>query len=298
MKLMNGFLIFVVLIALLGSSVGIMSANAHTLHALLIIDDGVLIEEANKSSGTKMEKLLRGIQSETDLSIHISRLNTDFVDPESPEVASAENILKWIKNVQIGRNDVVLVYFVGHGGAEKYTRDLFCLLLNERFFRNRLVSAISGLECRLKILITDTDSYDGMPVNEPMHTSNPSDSTRVNDTHVSLDANVGYNHLFLQHEGFLNLTAATEGEFSCSRVTIGSFFTHAFVAAVSTCPDSDGDGFVSWQEVFTLTRQKTMALFEEIKSDLTKSTKEEMEAIGQKSQRPKYYGELPKRIMR
>ena len=91
-----------------------------------------------------------------------------------------------------------------------------------------------------------------------------------------------FRHLFLQHEGFLNLTAATEGEHAyINPIEEAGLFTTEFLSAIRGYADGNADGFVSWEEVFHVTRSRTISTSVAFVKDGT--------------QRPKYYGELPKR---
>ena len=207
-------------------------------------------------------------------------LNLDVWHADAAPIDS-KRLLDWIDTLQPQNDDIVFVYYVGYGGADPETRELYLTLSGDaQLPRKQLETALNALPCRLKILLTESDS------------SGP----RVDD--ISGDANqprgttpmpavwpATFQHLFLQHEGFLNLTAATEGEHAyINPIEEAGFFTTAFLSAIRGYADGNADGFLSWEEVFDITRSRTIA----IHAALVKGG----------TQRPKYYGELPKRITR
>ena len=67
---------------------------------------------------------------------------------------TAENILEWVNTVSPAHDDVVFVYFTGHGGTYPSGDNVgeFHLSLppDGAFNRGRLVEAMDRLGCRLK----------------------------------------------------------------------------------------------------------------------------------------------------
>ena len=177
-----------------------------------------------------------------------------------------------------------------------------------RFPRKEIVKSIQQLQCRLKIFITDSGSA-GPPV-----TDNNYDRGTIGGVQIVKKQN-RYNrgttdgvqivkkqnrqdtfrHLFLQHEGFLNLTAATEGEHCLISAEIGPIFSSSLIEVFYDFQDTNSDGFASWNEVFWQTRRRTMEFFNQTTGDLP-FEQQRLESKGIQSQRPKYYGELPKRF--
>ena len=96
------------------------------------------------------------------------------------------------------------------------------------------------VSCRLKLLITDACSS----APEPPQTAK---------TTVYAVQTVGKRHiknLFGEHEGFLHLNGATEGEYGWCHPSIGgSTFIVALMDRISEDSDTNNDGFVSWSEV-------------------------------------------------
>ncbi len=257
-------------------SISIVSpADAQTVHALLIIMDADSeIGPAMKVDQYKVERML------TSVSRVYTVKKTLYLS--SRNAARGQVVLDWIQRVKPARDDVVFVYYAGHGGMESNSyKETFLNLTDRRLYRYELAEAMEKLNCRLKMLITDACSN---APRLPIVSSSYAVET-VSKSHIR--------HLFGQHEGFLHLNAASEGQYSWSHLELGSFFTIALMALISDISDTDRDGFVAWQEVFELTRDVTEELFERVYPLLPQDEKHDMQRRGIKSQTPKAYS-LPK----
>ena len=263
---------------LLGVSILIVyPAEAQTVHALLVIMDAdSSIGPAMKVDQYKVERMLTSVSRVYPVkkTVYLSSRNA----------TQGRAVLDWIRRVQPSRDDVVLVYYAGHGGMESNSyRETYLNLTDRRLFRYELAEAMEKVNCRLKMLITDACSN---APRLPIVTSSYAVET-VSKGHIK--------NLFGQHEGFLHLNAASEGQYSWSHLELGSFFTIALMELISDISDSDRDGFVAWQEVFELTKGVTEELFERVYPLLPQSKRREMERLGIKSQTPRVYS-LPKRM--
>ena len=283
MKALRGLPLFALLIILLGSIVVLTPTTAaQTIYVLLIIDDGNPSNAPqHNASKNKMERVFRDIKREAGIPYELAELKSN-VDEDSPEWMSEDNILKWTREVEADRDDAVFVYFSGHGGAHRSTKELYLTLPGGKFDRKVLADAIDGIPCRLKILFTDACSF-GVPITLPY----------VNTLKKA------YANLFLEHKGFLNVAAAVEGEYALGN-SYGGIFTRAFVDTMLFVDKLGDDGFVSWEEVFKETKKKTHTYFEAFLAspNMPDSIRDALTEIGQQSQRPKYFGELPKRFDR
>ena len=253
------------------------AAEAQTMHTLLVIMDGdASIGPGVAGSMKQIENLLRDIERKDVCQVEKSVLKS------TEDRATSDRVKKWIKDVRPASNDVVFVYFAGHGGM--LNNKTFIALQGGILYRNELVSAMKqGQACRLKILITDACSSD-VEIRPP--TLNPTLKSALTN-------------LFVEHKGFLHLTAATEGEYAWVVVPGpqstggGGYFTNSLVQTIYAYPDDDGDGFVSWSEIFNATKKKTMALFDAAYPGFSAERKADLRQRGITSQTPKYYGELP-----
>lgn len=262
---------------LLTISISIVSpAEAQTVHALLVIMDAdSSIGPAMKVDHYKVERMLTSV----------SRVYTvkKTVYLSSRNATRGRAVLDWIQRVKPAHNDVVLVYYAGHGGMESNTyRETYLNLTDGQLRRYELAETMERVNCRLKMLITDACSN---APRLPIVTSSYAVET-VSKSYIR--------DLFGQHEGFLHLNAASEGQYSWSHMELGSFFTIALMELISDISDADRDGFVAWQEVFELTKDVTEELFERVYPLLPQNKKQDMQRRGIKSQTPRAYS-LPKR---
>lgn len=251
-------------------------AEAQTVHALLIIMDAdSSIGEAMKVDQYKVERLLTSVSRvyRVEKTVYLSSRNA----------TQRQAVLDWIQRVKPARNDVVFVYYAGHGGMESNSyRETYLNLTDGQLRRYELADVIEKVKCRLKMLITDACSNAPRP---PIVASSYAVET-VSKRQIR--------HLFGEHEGFLHLNAASEGQYSWSHLELGSFFTIALTDLISDTSDTDRDGFVAWREVFALTRDDTEKQFKQHYPYFTQSQKRDMQRRGIKSQTPRAYS-LPKR---
>ena len=96
----------------LGISILIVpSADAQTVHALLIIMDAdPSIGPAMKVDQYKVDRMLTSVSRVYPVkkTVYLSSRNA----------TRSRAVLDWIRSVQPARDDVVLVYYAGHGGME------------------------------------------------------------------------------------------------------------------------------------------------------------------------------------
>ena len=296
MKVTKGLHLSVVLALLLGAAlVFTPAADAVTIHTLLIIDGAAWDSEEHETSKKAMRRFLKQIESGLGCVVEVSVLNTNNLrdpdDPSSPadpsKLASSDNVLKWVSALRPAADDVVFVYFSGHGRADKeegvYRH--FLRLQDKSLYRKEIAKAIEALNCRLKMLITDTDS-----IGPPILVRQTIDSTIKSTQHRSVSSNPRIlGHLFLLHEGFLNLKSCSWGQGSLGSALRGGFFTVSLMEAIidfDPRADVNGDSFVSWEEVFELTKQYLNALYQEESVNFSPDLKEMLQRIGQTTQIP------------
>ena len=248
------------------------------------MDGDPVLGSAAQRSATSIRTLLQDVKRTEHCQLKLTSLHSAANNTQQQPTPT--RIRQWFNNITPHWNTVIFVYYIGSGRANA-NRQLYLNLPRGEFYRQELVKSMQRSPAHLKILITDADSY-GPSV---------TDSTTFGKLSVrrsNLDISTTLAHLFVQHIGFLNLTAATEGEPAWTDDDKGSFFTHSLVDAIYNFGDLDGNRFASWTEVFELTRQGTMDLFKTM--PLAPQIRGEFQRRGIKSQRPKYYGELPQRF--
>jgi len=266
-------LILLITIANMGFSTPTTSAKKQTVYALLIVADAdPSIGRAVEVDRKRIEEMLKVVEGICD--VQISQLLS------SRNELKSEPILQWIKDVSPDANDTIFVYYSGHGGMNK-NKETFFYLQDGYFWRSKLVSSMESIKkCRLKMLITDCCS-DG-----------PETEVTVGKPPISKKA---LQDLFLLHEGFLHITAASEGEYSWCSPRYGGWFTRAMVDAFDDSTDLNMDGFVGWDEVLKLTIEAVQKKFKQSLVYFSKDQKKDMENRGIKSQNPKSYS-MPKRF--
>ena len=247
-----------------------------TVHALLIImDSDKSIGSAMKMDKQHVEELLTWVDRVYDVkkTVYLS----------SRYETRGNSILRWIRNVRPSNDDVVFVYYGGHGGMVSHDyQETFLNLTDRKLFRYELADALGKVNCRLKMLITDACSNAPLP---PIASSYAVET--VNKRHIK--------DLFGQHEGFLHLSAASEGQYAWCHKELGSFFTVVLMELISDLSDINRDGFVEWKEVFDLTETVTEELFAQAYPNFPQSRKLDMKRRGITTQTPKAYS-LPKRM--
>ena len=193
----------------------------------------------------------------------------------------------WIQTVSAAPVDTLLVYYTGHGMINKYgTHDLhFDPGADMVLTRDWLAEELQAKPAGLKMLITDTSSPKVETAETPS-TSNLKVETAAPFTDAaqivtrSADKYV-YRKLFLEHSGFLDITAASPGQFAYGDNRIGGHFTSALVAALTFPADTNQDGFFSWQEVFADTRARTESLYKEASATFSPAGQRQIQVEGQ-----------------
>ncbi|MBN1411348.1 MAG: caspase family protein [Spirochaetales bacterium] len=180
------------------------------------------------------------------------------------------NILNAIKNAKVGKDDVLMVYYSGHGAVTgRGERHMIFPCVGQPVYRDELDAAIKKKNTRLAMLITDacSSSIDGFKV--------PPSRSRAS----TRNATKNLKELFAC-QGYLSLTAASELEMAMGPDS-GGFFTTAFIkdVLISNPP-------ATWKEVLTRTQKLVMSIYDELPGKVKAQNKE---ISGQTTQRPMAY---------
>ena len=265
---------FLGLLIFLWSAVAwVPAAEGQTVHALLIVmDDDPSVGRNVRVDRKRIQHILDSVQNE--LSWDVER--TDLLSSE--DTATRAEILEWIKNIRANPNDVVFIYYAGHGGMNR-NKETFLATEGQYLYRKELVNALENVKLpRLTCLITDCCSSLVQSALDPTLQSSRSGARA---------AGAVLKNLFLEHKGFLHLTSATEGQYAWSNVVNGGWFTLSLINAMETDPDGNRDRFLSWEEVFVKARENTEKLFAQ--TTFTAEQQARMRQLGITSQTPKAY---------
>ena len=284
------------------------TAEAQDVHALLIIlgNDRVIAESVAKNE-EKMVNMLR--QLSYHCNVHLTLMYSKsshegtvaektFINGRSEkpttqeqDIIEAKQVAEWLENLRPKPEDTVLIYFTGHGKMDPL--GAHNLLFNpgvspeDNLDRGKFSDRLKQKSARLRMFITDTCSN---YVSEDL-----SDDTFARySVQVRAKARAYLQDLFLEHEGFLDITAASPGEFAIANDELGGHFTSALISQGFTATaDTNNDTFLSWKEAFEKTKTQTKELY----AEATFGTKmqEALKANKQKTQEPYQYL-LPTRI--
>lgn len=237
----------------------IPAATAQHVHALLVIMDDT--REPAAAAGFEVNRQRMEAMLET--------LNPAVVKPETWRAANRsvklEAIRDWIATRRVARDDTLFIYYSGKG-----------LTASDR---EGLASAITDMACRLKIFVTD-------PCHHFME-------AREEQSKVVGEPN-RIRQLFLQHEGFLNVTAVKPEHYAFGNTATGGFFTAALIDSITESADTTQDRFLSWDAVLEKAVSKTKGMFgdsnvtDEYETLLTENSL-------QTTQIPEIYGVAPTR---
>ena len=259
------------------------TADAQKVHACLILlkndDDDTFRTSVGKNEGAMiglMELVSRNadvhmtvMKSELFLSgevRHTHLVNTETMADDFPKqlgIIKPAQVTEWVRNLEVGASDTVLVYFNGHGEMDRYGTHQLKFDKTKRLARDVVLAALREKPCRLKLLITDTCSEvaggtrpaGGEP---PTHYGDPEGKPQYYAR-----------HLFLEHTGTLDITAtspdlrtASDTDLAYGDAVVGGFFTYALTTAMVPDADTDGDDFLSWAEAFAATKAGVQRLCE------------------------------------
>lgn len=260
-------------------SVNVNDSNMQTLLRLLSENCEVhmtVMKSADETTGTVIEKTLA---------------NADVTAQNSPQqlgIIKANQVTAWIRNLQPNSDDTILIYYSGHGMINEdgvHILNFDPNVSNDSVTRVGLRKRLMQKQVHLKMLITDTCSNQaqGFALIAKSYGRVVPRKRRYTED------------LFLKHKGFLDITAASPGQYAWGNNQIGGYFTAALIQSFTSSSDADKDAFLSWKEVFSATRDETQRLFSETTFLIIEKRK--MGNIGQTTQTPKKYS-LPGRLAR
>ena len=231
------------------------------------------------------------MKSETETIGKITRMTlfnarSTNITEQKQGIIIAKQVVQWVRDLQSKGEDTILIYYSGHGSMDAVGTHILNFdpeVTNDFVARDGLRDSLKQKQGRLKMLITDTCSN---------RVQTPPSIAHVYAKVQSRERQYTKN-LFLEHSGFLDITAASKGQYAWGNNEIGGYFTVSLIGSFTAEADANRDRFLSWKEVFDVTHSKTQKLFSETTFLLHNQRK--LDGIGQTSQKPTAH-ELPKRL--
>lgn len=235
MKTPKPFIQFIVAIGF--SVIAVSGIQARTIHYFGIFCDGYRGESGAINAGVTKDKLIMEsvFRSNYSEAAWQTRLRMHSVSKDQATEAEVWRHLNALAP-QVGADDTVYIHFSGHGVILDQSKgEQYLLDVNEKAFsREAIARWMEGLPCRLRILITDCCS------------SYPQSFFIAEGDEDVLPWKNLYS-LLVQHEGFVNITAASPGQ-PAYGTTEGGFLTVNL--------QSDMQRYPTWRQVFQQTRDR------------------------------------------
>ena len=238
------------------------------------MDSDVNISASVVKDAETVQKALEVLQSEG-----ISELKMTTMRSSEKKVKTSD-MIEWIGNLDPSEDDVVMIYYSGHGFIDEQNRHYLSFEEGDTIPRSDIISRLNELDCRLRILITDSCS-NLVSLPTPV-TSSPRSIGEKQDRKY-------YKDLFIDHRGLLDVTAASEGEYAWGNSTLGGYFTSSLFSSFK----GDGIRFRTWEDVIKDTKDGVMRKFQETQFSTTDIRR--LQTKGIKGQNPRVYS-LPKAI--
>lgn len=211
-------LLFTAILLLL--STGLFAESMLTMKAVLVIcDDYISAENNSIADGVKrdrdiVEKFLDRIKERKIVKLEKTVLNG--------KKASSQNVKRILSTLKTGNNDILLVYFSGHGGMEQNKTFLF-FTDDESISREELEGMIKKKNARLSFLISDACSSSIDTVMAPKAVKKGFKKGEKADAYDPV-----FRELFYSYRGLLHVTAAKEGQYATGTDN-GGLFTIALI---------------------------------------------------------------------
>ena len=245
--------VWLLLAALAGGAPVLAQQAGGRVFALLVIDTDAKIAGLELDGERMASVLEKGLGGTAILKLRV--LSGDQVGPDA--------ILSYFRSVPSGPNDVLLLYYSGHGATFE-GRGHALTTSHGNLMRSTVRSAMEARRPRLTVVLTDCCASLIKPRRMPPTPGAPAPAPPRLSPLMRC--------LFLRHQGTVDVTSSSFGETSWSNSDIGGFFTKALVGALGTgelAPlDSDKDGFVTWTELFDQVRSETQFIYRNFKEAL------------------------------
>ena len=243
----------VVLWLLLMMAATVTSAKPVTVYAVRIIMNSGDISESCRIDNAIVSDFLQRLQRLPGLAVEAKLFQASASGDNWAKFSNIQSYWNEI-NGQITADDVLFVYFTGHGGIKNnqtflklvdcdknisdwyqlfsYSQARLCLIISDCCSRNQQV-AQQGAEVRGKGASEDSDDY-------------------------MLEKLFRYTH------GTVRLVSSQEGEYSFGHSRIGGFFTRATFDYAYQRLKREQEYLWTWQNYFTIAQDETQLIFSQI----------------------------------
>jgi sulfatase modifying factor 1 len=250
-------------------SVTVLPSYAQTTYALLVLmDNDINIASSVAKDAETVQSSLGLLQKE-----NICQLNMTVMRSSENKVTTSD-MIDWIMNLDPSKDDVMMIYYSGHGYIDERNRHYLSFDEGDTIPRSEVIARMKMVNCRLQMLITDCCSnLVSLPTSI---TATPRSLGEKSDKKY-------YRDLFISHKGFLDITAASEGEYAWGNSTKGGYFTNSLFSAFK----GDGSSFRTWSDVIKDAQDGTQRLFKETQFSVTDIRR--LQAKNIEGQTPKAY---------
>jgi len=267
-------ILYLIFILVIGFAVSPCDAQTtYAFYALLILmDNDVNIAPSVTKDAETVQSSLKVLETEG-----ICQLNVKVLQ-DSERKVSTSDMVEWIMNLEPSSDDVMMIYYSGHGFIDDQNRHFLAFDEGDTIARSDVIARMKTIDCRLQILITDCCSnLASLPTTI---TATPRSIGEKSDKKY-------YKDLFISHKGLLDITAASEGEYAWGNSSRGGYFTNSLFSAFK----GDGNSFRMWRDVIKDAQDGTQRLFSETKFSTTDVRRLQARKI--EGQTPKAYS-VPK----
>ncbi len=237
---------FVLTLALAGAGLAAPPPELRKVHALLVIDTLSGLGESVKVDGERIDHLLS------------ERIPADRIEIRvlTGKDVNADGILAYYRNLQADRNDAIFFYYAGHGATDPRQGHFLAVqdLASKPLIRSELRKAMLQHHPALTVIMTDCCS-NVVPLGKTRRVLIDNGNAQTLDPLLRC--------LLFQLRGLVDITAAS-GNASFGDDHEGGIFTRTFGGLIEKGidgSDTDGDGFVSWNEFFKRLQTSTASVF-------------------------------------
>ncbi len=209
-----------------------------TLHALLLSDDtpaSGLREEVHVDIN-KVRRFLFLVTKETKIDLDITILQG--------REATLLSIKKWIDALSPSSENIIFVYFAGHGFRTSHESKQWPYLVlpnkGETLNSNWLVKKLESKQARLSVLLSDCCNT----IDERFCSKREKGPKKEGSL-------PGLKKLFLETRGSIVASAASPGEYAFCTLEQGGIFTDTLVSSIYKASQKPSP---SWKEIFSRTR--------------------------------------------